>query len=169
MTPWTVASRLLCPRGFSRQEHWSGFPCPPPGNLPNPGIKPRSPILQLDSLLSEPPGKPKTTGVVTYPFCRGTSWSRNRTQVSCIAGEFYTSWATREAYTHTHTLIWRLPGCLSSKESTCQCRSCRRCGFDFWIGKICWSRKWQPTSVFLLGKFNGQMSLAGYSPWGCKV
>ena len=51
-------TRLLCPWGFSRQEHWSGLPCPPPGDLPNPGIKPGSPALPADSLLSEPPGKP---------------------------------------------------------------------------------------------------------------
>ena len=57
VTPWTVAPRLLCPWGFFRQEHWSGLPCPPPGALPNPGIKPRSPTLQVDPLLSEPPGK----------------------------------------------------------------------------------------------------------------
>jgi len=43
--------------GFSRQEYWSGLPCPPPGDLPNPGIEPRSPALQVDSLQSEPPGK----------------------------------------------------------------------------------------------------------------
>ena len=43
---------------FSRQEYWSGLPCPPPGDLPNPGIKSRSPTLQADSLPSEPPGKP---------------------------------------------------------------------------------------------------------------
>ena len=43
-TPWTVAQklRLLCPRGFSRQDYWSGLLCPPPGNLPNPGIEPVS-------------------------------------------------------------------------------------------------------------------------------
>ena len=51
-------ARLLCPWGFSRQEDWSEVPCPPPGDLPNPGIEPRSPILQADSLPSEPPGKP---------------------------------------------------------------------------------------------------------------
>ena len=50
---------LLCPWGFSRQEYWSGLPCPPPGDLPNPGIEPRSPTLQADSLPSEPPGEPK--------------------------------------------------------------------------------------------------------------
>ena len=50
-------SRLLCPWGFSRQEYWSGLLCPP-DDLPNPGIKPRSPTLRADSLLSESPGKP---------------------------------------------------------------------------------------------------------------
>ena len=44
---------------FSRQEYWSGLPFPAPGDLPNPGIEPGSPALQADSLLSEPPGKPK--------------------------------------------------------------------------------------------------------------
>ena len=44
--------------GFSRQEYWSGLPFPSPGDLPDPGIKPRSPALQADALASEPPGKP---------------------------------------------------------------------------------------------------------------
>ena len=46
--------RLLCPWEFSRQEYWCGLPCPPPKDLPNPGIEPRSPALQADSLPSEP-------------------------------------------------------------------------------------------------------------------
>ena len=50
-------TRLLCPWGFSRQEYWSALPCPPLGDLPNPGIKPRSPALQANSLPAEPPGK----------------------------------------------------------------------------------------------------------------
>ena len=41
-------TRLLCPWGFSRQEYWSGLPCPPPGDLPNPGIEPRSPALFIE-------------------------------------------------------------------------------------------------------------------------
>ena len=49
--------------GFSRQEHWSGLPFPSPGDLPNPSIQPRSPVLQADSLPAEPQGKPKNTGV----------------------------------------------------------------------------------------------------------
>ena len=56
-------ARLLCPWGFSRQEYWSGLPCPPPGDLLNPGIEPRSPALQVDSLPSEPPGESENTGV----------------------------------------------------------------------------------------------------------
>ena len=45
---------------------------------------------------------------------------------------------------------------------------CRRYRFDPWVGKIPWSRKWQPTPVFLPGESHGQRSLVGYSPWGCK-
>ena len=54
------------------------------------------------------------------------------------------------------------------KESTCQHRRCRRVWFNPWVGKISWRRKWQPTLVFLPGKFYGQRSLVSYSPWGCK-
>ena len=42
----------------------------------------------------------------------------------------------------------------------------QRCGFTPWVGKIPWRRKWQPTPIFLPGKFHGQKCLAGYSPWG---
>ena len=57
-TVWTVARQAPLSMGFSRQERWSGLPCRPPGDLPNPGIERRSPTLQADSLVSEPPGKP---------------------------------------------------------------------------------------------------------------
>ena len=50
---WTVAHQAPLSMGFSRQEYWSGFPCPPPGDLLNPGMEPRSPALQVDSLLSQ--------------------------------------------------------------------------------------------------------------------
>ena len=56
--PWTVVHQAPLSVGFSRQGYWSGLPCPPPGDLPNRGIEPRSPTLQADSLLSGPPGKP---------------------------------------------------------------------------------------------------------------
>ena len=57
--PWTVTHQAPLSMGFSRQEYWSGLPFPSSGDLPNPRIKPRSLALQANSLLYEPPGKPK--------------------------------------------------------------------------------------------------------------
>ena len=56
-----------------------------------------------------------------------------------------------------------LPRWCSGKESACQCRRLRRCRLVSWIGKIPWSRKWQPTPVFLPGKSHSQRSLVGYN------
>ena len=53
-TPWTVAYQAPPFMGFSRQDCWSGLPFPSPGDLPDPGIEPRSPALQADALPSEP-------------------------------------------------------------------------------------------------------------------
>ena len=133
---------------------------PSPGDLPNPGIKPRSPSLQADALPSEPPRKPKNTGVASLPLLQGISRPRNWAGVSCIAGGFFTSWATRGAASihkekenishchvgfimyvdviHTRTttktmLVSGLPWWSSGKEPTCQCR---RHGFYPWSGKI---------------------------------
>ena len=61
-TPWKVTYQALRSVGFSRQEHWSGLPFLSPGDLPNPGIEPRSPALQTDASLSKPLRKP------TEPF-----------------------------------------------------------------------------------------------------
>ena len=55
-TLWTVSHQASPSMGFSRQEYWSGLPFPS-GDLPDPGIEPRSPVLQADALTSEPPGK----------------------------------------------------------------------------------------------------------------
>ena len=67
-------------------------------------------------------------------------------------------------YLHTEGLLrW-----LSGKEPACQCRRHKRCGFNSWVRKIPWRRKWQPTPVCSPGKFHGQKSLGSYSPWGCK-
>ena len=59
-TPWTAARQAPLSMRFSRQGYWSGLSCPPPGDLPNPGIEPEtlaSLALQVDSLPTEPPGK----------------------------------------------------------------------------------------------------------------
>ena len=71
VTPWTVARQAPLSMGFSRQEYWSGLPSPPPGDHSNPGIKPRSPTLQVDFLPSEPPRKLKNTGVGTLSLLPG--------------------------------------------------------------------------------------------------
>ena len=64
VTPWTVAHQASLSMGFSRQEYWGGLPFPSPGEFPDPGIEPRSPALQVDSLPSEPLGKLQGTGLV---------------------------------------------------------------------------------------------------------
>ena len=79
------------------------------------------------------------------------------TEIACLS-----SWKRDE--------LWAsgLPRWLRGEEFTCQCRRCRRCGLDPWVGKIPWRRKWQPTPVFLPGESHGQKNLADYSPWGHK-
>ena len=84
--------------------------------------------------------------------------------------DYLTKWSKSEGERQTpyHT---NLPGLLDGavgKASTCQCRRCKRCRFDSWVGKIPCRRKWQPVSVFLPAKFHRQRSLAGYSSWGRK-
>ena len=142
VTLWSVACQVPLSMGFSKQEYWSGLPCPPSEDLPDPGIKPQSPALQAESLLLSHQGSPCTCvcvyiymyvylywnasavsewklllcqtpcdpmdytvhGIlqarilewVDFPFSRGSSWPRDRTWVSCIAGRFFTLWVTRE-------------------------------------------------------------------------
>ena len=85
------------------------------------------------------------------------------------------SWFKMLCQFHVHSKVIKdtslnhFPGCASGKESTCQCRGYKRHGFNLWVGKVPWSRKWQPIPIFLPGKSHGQRSLAGYSLWGCRV
>ena len=64
-TPWTAAYQAPPSMGFSRQEYWSGLLFPSPGDLPDPGIEPRSLALQADALTSEPPGKPSPSSLLS--------------------------------------------------------------------------------------------------------
>ena len=67
---WTVAHQAPPSMGFSRQEYWSGLPFPSPGDLPHPGIEPRSPTLQADALTSEPRGKPSHMSIIfSITYC----------------------------------------------------------------------------------------------------
>ena len=86
MTQWTVVCQAPLSMEFSRQEYWTGLPCPSPRDLPDPGIKPRSPALQADSLPSEPPGQFPGGSVVTtlcfhYQGPGFSPWSRGVQQI----------------------------------------------------------------------------------------
>ena len=72
--------------GFSRQEYWSGLPFPSPGDLPNPGIEPRPPALQADSLRTELPGKPICVCAYIYA-CMGFPGSSAGKESPCNAGD----------------------------------------------------------------------------------
>ena len=132
MTPWTVVARQApLSTGFSWQEYWSGLPFLSPGDLPDPGIEPRSPALQADSLPSEPPGKPKALKkkkrkTKTNIFLRlslkkiqkaikenskwilressenGNSW---HTEGNChvVINSYWNRWVITHTHTHTHT------------------------------------------------------------------
>ena len=159
-TPWTVARQAPLSMGSIQARIVEGLPFPPPGDLPY--------------CLSQQ-GNPRILEWVACPFSRGNFWAGNRTGVSCIAGRFFTSWATQEAHFHiigssnyrvviilsisiiiTSICAFWLPCWLSSKESACQCRRWR---LDPWVWKIPWQRAWQPTPVFLPRESHGQRRL----------
>ena len=92
VTQWTIAHQAPLSMGFSRQEYWSVLPCPPPGDLPKPGIKPRSLALQVDSLLSEPLGKPKNTGVASLFLFQA----------------FFLTYKSNQGLLHCHQILYQL-------------------------------------------------------------
>ena len=80
---------------FSRPEYWSGWPFPSPWDLPDSGVEPRSPALQVILHQLSHQGSQRILEWVAYPFSRGSSPPRSQTGVFCIAGGFFTSWATK--------------------------------------------------------------------------
>ena len=108
MISWTLDRWAPLYMGFPRQEYWRGLPCPPPGDLPNPGIKPRYPVLQVDSSPAEPPRKSKNTGVGSLFLLQGIFLTQESNWSLCIAGRFFTSWATRELV-HYYFLLFCWP------------------------------------------------------------
>ena len=76
---------------FSRAEYWSGLPFPSPGDLPNPGIEPRFPALQVDSLPGEPQGKPKNTGVGSLSLLQQIFPAQELNWVLLLVGGFFTN------------------------------------------------------------------------------
>ena len=149
-------ARFLCPWEFSRQEYWSGLPCPPPRDLPKFSVKHRSPTLQADSLLSEPPGKP----LVSQP---------SRCFKSGLTGKPMMSMGTDLPYAffffrgkRSVGVLEGFPGGASGKEPACQYR--RQMQVQSLGQEDPWRRAWQPSPVFLPEESHRQRSLAGFSP-----
>ena len=89
----SVSRQATLSMEFSKQEYWSGLPCPPPGDLPNPGIEHRSLALQVDALRSEPPGKPKNTGVGSLSLLQGNFLTQGRNlHLSCTGLWVFHHW-----------------------------------------------------------------------------
>ena len=125
----------------------------------------------------------KSAEIALHPYKNGQNKNLYIDNIKCQRGEVWSNWncqcmtcQVKHIPHHTthqfHSQVFSLEKCklclprwLSGKESTSQCR---RSKFDPWVGKLPWSRKWQPTPTFLPGKSHGQRSLAGYSLWGCK-
>ena len=107
--------------GFSRQEYWRGLPCPPPGDLPDPGIEPESlesPALQMDSLLLSHQRSPPidTCSFISFRLDGGAWWAavhgvaKSRTQLSDFTFTFHFHALEKEMATHSTVLTWRIPG-----------------------------------------------------------
>ena len=81
VTLWTIAHQAPLFIGFSRQEYWSGLSFPSPGDLPYPGIEPRSLTLQADSLLTKLQGKPPKQLrwlILCYRLCTTNNTKKNK-------------------------------------------------------------------------------------------
>ena len=86
-----------------------------------------------------------------------------------MRGEFRGEWTRAYVWLSPFAVRVKLfPSGASGKEPACQCRTRMRHGFDLWVRKIPWRRKWQPTPVLLPGKSHGQRSLVGHRPYGHK-
>ena len=102
-TSWTIHTQSM---EFSRPEYWSGKLFPSPGDLPNPGIKPRSPHCRWLLYQLSHKGSPRTLEWIAYPFSRGSSWPSNRTGVSWIAGGFFTNWGIKEKHEGNYNVAY---------------------------------------------------------------
>ena len=165
--------------GFFRQEYWSGLPFPSLGDLPDPGIEPRSPALKAGTLPSELPGKPKRPNQGATKRTLSRIWDRISKNCSYIK-----EWDVKHILENIlcqlkrSVLIWCVPSSMSSlvasqnfpggSDGKSVWLQRGRTGFDPWVGKIPWRRKWQPTPVLLPGKSHGRKNLEGCSPWGPK-
>ena len=105
MTLWTVAVQAPLPMGILQARILEWVAMPSPGDLPNPGIETRYPTLQVDSLPSEPPGKPKNTGVDSPSFLQGIFLNRELKQGLLHCRQILYQLAMREAQRAEQLLI----------------------------------------------------------------
>ena len=106
--------------------------------------------------------------VLLFEFLKNCSWQNSQVKVITLKFVLVSSaWSAVISFALT-TAERGLPRWYSGEESVCQCRRHKRLECDLWVGKIPWSRKWQPTPVFLPENFHGQGSLASCSPWDHK-
>ena len=91
---------------FSRPEYWNGSPVPSPGDLPNPGMEPKSPALQADSLPAEPQGKPKNTGVGNLSLLQWIFLTQESNQGILLCRQYFYQLSCQGSQTlDIHTLI----------------------------------------------------------------
>ena len=115
--PWTVACQALLSMGFPRQEFWSGLPCPPPGDLPDPGIEPASPALQADSLPLSHQGSPfiqVNPGLITV---QGTKISHQ----DCSLFSLQDQTCMKSYFLGTQRLVTVFDLCFSFLKQECLC------------------------------------------------
>ena len=133
VTLWTIGHQAPLSMGFPRQEYWSGLPFPPPGDLPNPGIKPGSPALQLDSLPAELQGslchrwfyqKFKEDSIFVFlKLLQNTE--ENKTLTHLVGPTSPKGWYQRQSTKMKiigEYLLWHLNRWLNGKEFKYQCK-----------------------------------------------
>ena len=130
-TPWTGACQAPLSMEFSRQEYWSGLHALLQGIFPTQGSNPGFPHCRWILYHLSHQGSPRILECVVYPFSRGSSRLRNQTGVSCIAGGFFTSRATREALSGASQVVLVINNPPASAGDM-------RCGFYLWVRKIPW-------------------------------
>ena len=165
-TPWTEAYQSPPSMGFSRQEYWSGVP------LPSPAVMHKRNLIVETSLVDEIVKESACRKPMFHPWVGKIPWRRKWQPTPVFfPGESHDrgawqatvlglqrvghGWATKHFLSLPERYRWQRI-----------CLQCRRPGFDLWVGKIPWRRKWQPTPVFLPGKFHGHRSLVCSRPWG---
>ena len=147
VTLWTVAHWVSLSMGFSRQEYWSGLPCPLPGIKP---LSFMSPAFAVVFFITSAAWEAH----IVLPFIK---------LILCLMSVFFIDCNVLEGreYGCVATSTYQSQGLSRSSTNSYSINECSLC-----LKLI--KRKWEPTPVFLPGESHGQRSLAGYSPWGHK-